>query len=41
MDFDLSEEQQLMIDTIRKMGEREDFRELAVQIDANGEFPIT
>ncbi|NQU03564.1 MAG: acyl-CoA dehydrogenase family protein [Syntrophaceae bacterium] len=39
MDFDLSEEQQLMIDTIHKMGEREDFRELAVQIDANGEFP--
>lgn len=39
MNFDLSEEQQLMIDTIHKMGEREDFRELAVQIDASSEFP--
>ena len=40
MDFVLSEEQQLLIDTIRKMGERENFRELAVHIDANGEFPF-
>jgi alkylation response protein AidB-like acyl-CoA dehydrogenase len=39
MDFGLSEEQQLLIDTIRKMGERENFVELAAQIDASGEFP--
>lgn len=39
MDFTLSEEQQLMINTIRKMGERENFRELAARIDASGEFP--
>ena len=39
MDFGLSEEQQLMINTIQKMGEREDFMELAVRIDAKGEFP--
>lgn len=40
MHFDLTEEQQLMIDTIHKMGDREDFKELAVQIDASGEFPF-
>jgi len=39
MNFSLSEEQQLMINTIQKMGEREDFMELAVRIDAKGEFP--
>jgi alkylation response protein AidB-like acyl-CoA dehydrogenase len=40
MDFSLSEEQLMLIETIRKMGEREKFRELAVQIDSTGEFPF-
>ena len=40
MDFVLSEEQQLMINTIHKMGDRENFRELAARIDESGEFPF-
>jgi butyryl-CoA dehydrogenase len=39
MDFKLTEEQQLLIQTIREVGEKENFRELAVQVDATGEFP--
>ena len=39
MDFTLSEEQMILIDTIRKMGKRENFKELAVHIDATAEFP--
>ena len=39
MDFTLSEEQMILIDTIRKMGKRENFKELAVQIDATAQFP--
>ena len=39
MDFSLSEEQLLLVETIRKMGERENFRELAAEVDATGEFP--
>ena len=39
MDFLLTEEQSMLIDTIRKMGERENFRERAMQIDVKGEFP--
>ncbi len=39
MDFTLSEEQMILIDTIRKMGKRENFKELAVQIDSTAEFP--
>ncbi len=39
MDFSLSEEQQLLLETIRKMGERENFRDLAAKIDADARFP--
>ncbi len=39
MDFSLSEEQLLLIETLRKMGEREDFREIAAEVDGTGEFP--
>ncbi|MBN1534407.1 MAG: acyl-CoA dehydrogenase family protein [Spirochaetes bacterium] len=39
MDFTLSEEQRMLLDTIRMMGEREKFRELAKHVDATGEFP--
>ncbi len=39
MDFSLTEEQQMMINTLRAMGKREDFKELAARIDATGEFP--
>ena len=39
MDFTLTEEQYMLIDTLRKMGERENFREQAMQIDRSGEFP--
>jgi alkylation response protein AidB-like acyl-CoA dehydrogenase len=39
MDFTLSEEQKMLVDTIRMMGEREKFRELAKHIDATSEFP--
>jgi butyryl-CoA dehydrogenase len=39
MDFNLTEEQQMLIDTLRTMGERENFRDLAKKIDETGEFP--
>ncbi len=39
MDFDLTEEQRMLVQTLREMGERENFKELATQIDATGEFP--
>jgi alkylation response protein AidB-like acyl-CoA dehydrogenase len=39
MDFNYTEEQFMLIDTLRKMGERENFRQLAKDIDATGEFP--
>ena len=39
MDFNLTKEQLMLIDTVRKMGERENFRELADKIDKTGEFP--
>jgi alkylation response protein AidB-like acyl-CoA dehydrogenase len=39
MEFTLSEEQNMLVDTIRKMGQREKFRELARHIDETGEFP--
>lgn len=39
MDFNLNEEQKLLVETIRTMGEKENFKELAVQIDAKAEFP--
>jgi len=39
MDFNLTEEQQMLIDTLRTMGERENFRDLAKKVDETGEFP--
>ena len=39
MNFDLTDEQQMLVETLRKMGQREDFRRLAVEIDESGEFP--
>ncbi len=39
MDFDLNEEQRMLVDTLRSMGKREDFKGLAVEIDRTGEFP--
>ncbi|MBU1672300.1 MAG: acyl-CoA dehydrogenase family protein [Actinobacteria bacterium] len=40
MDFNLTEEQSMLITTIREMGEKENFRELAMEVDATGEFPF-
>jgi butyryl-CoA dehydrogenase len=40
MDFTLSEEQKMLVDTIRTMGQREKFKELAKHIDETGEFPF-
>ena len=39
MNFSLSEEQLMIKETIKKMGERHDFRELAKKIDETCEFP--
>ncbi len=39
MDFNLTDEQKMLVDTLRTMGERENFKELAKKIDATGEFP--
>jgi len=39
MDFGLNEEQGMLVDTLRSMGKREDFKKLAVEIDRTGEFP--
>jgi butyryl-CoA dehydrogenase len=39
MDFNLTDEQRMLIDTLRTMGEREKFRDLAQQIDASAQFP--
>ena len=39
MDFNLTDEQQLLVQTIREVGEKENFRELAAETDATGEFP--
>jgi len=41
MDFTLNEEQKMLIDTIKTMGQREKFKELARHIDETGEFPST
>ncbi len=40
MDFTLSEEQQMLVDTIRKMGQRDKFKDLAKHVDETGEFPF-
>jgi butyryl-CoA dehydrogenase len=39
MDFNLTDEQRMLIETLRTMGEREKYKELAQQIDARAEFP--
>ncbi len=39
MDFKLTEEQELLQQTIREMGEKENFKELAAEVDRTGEFP--
>ena len=39
MDFNFSDEQLILIDTIRTMGKRENFKQMAAQIDARAEFP--
>lgn len=39
MDFQLSKEQMMLLDSLRDMAKREKFKELAMEIDATGEFP--
>jgi butyryl-CoA dehydrogenase len=39
MDFTLSEEQKMLIETIRTMGQREKFKDLAKHVDQTSEFP--
>ena len=39
MNFELTEEQTMLLDTLRTMARREKFKELAVEIDRTGEFP--
>ena len=39
MDFDLTDEQKMLIETLRTMGERENFKDLAKEVDATGDFP--
>ena len=39
MDFDLNEEQRMLVDMLNSMGKRENFKKLAVEIDRTGEFP--
>ena len=40
MDFNLNEEQNMLIETIRSMGKKENFAELARHVDETGEFPF-
>lgn len=40
MNFTLNEEQTMLVETLRTMGERENFRELAKKIDETCEFPF-
>ena len=39
MDFELNAEQRMLVETLRDMGKRENFRKLAEEIDRTGEFP--
>lgn len=39
MDFSLTREQMMLLDSLRDMARREKFKELAVEIDRTGEFP--
>lgn len=38
MDFEFTDEQKMLIQTLRTMGERENFREIAAHIDTSGEL---
>ena len=40
MDFSFTSEQTMLVDTIRSMGKREKFKELASQIDSAGNYPF-
>ena len=40
MDFKLNEEQTMLVDMIKSMGKKENFKELAMHIDQTGEFPF-
>ncbi|MDP3937019.1 MAG: acyl-CoA dehydrogenase family protein [Deltaproteobacteria bacterium] len=40
MDFALNEEERALVETIRTMGQREKFRELAARTEKTGEFPL-
>ncbi len=39
MDFQLNEEQRMLVETLRELGARENFKKLAAEIDKAGEFP--
>jgi butyryl-CoA dehydrogenase len=39
MEFELSREQKMMLDSLRDMAKRENFMDLAMEIDETGEFP--
>jgi alkylation response protein AidB-like acyl-CoA dehydrogenase len=39
VDFNFTKEQLMLINSLRDMGKRENFTELAAQVDATGEFP--
>jgi butyryl-CoA dehydrogenase len=39
MDFNLTEEQQMLVNTMAKMGKKENFRQMAMDIDNTGSFP--
>jgi len=39
MNFELTEEQRMLIETLSSTGKREDFKKLAVEVDRSGEFP--
>jgi butyryl-CoA dehydrogenase len=39
MDFELSEEQRALVETLRTLGEREKFKALAAEIERSGKFP--
>ncbi|MDP8255808.1 MAG: acyl-CoA dehydrogenase family protein [Candidatus Alcyoniella australis] len=39
MNFEFSDEQKMLVDTLQRMGERENFRKLAAEVDESGEFP--
>jgi alkylation response protein AidB-like acyl-CoA dehydrogenase len=40
MDFNLTDEQRMLVETLRLMGDRENFKALAARVDATGEFPF-